>query len=236
ELAAAKAAAAGDAAAQRRLAEAERLVSDGPDKPFLGVFFPDEQNGFALGAYGLIFGTTDGGETWRSLQPLLDNPKSRHLYAMGAVGRDWYVAGEQGLVFRSEDAGKSFVPVNTPYTGSYFGILSGAKAELFVFGLRGNVYRSEDGGSTWTKIETGVPASVTGGTRLGDGSLVLVDEAGRLVRSDDGGRTFRPIPVPQPLPFTGVVQASDGNVVASGVAGVNRLVVTGNSNRGESKP
>jgi len=38
----------------------------GPANPFLDVWFRNEKQGYAVGAYGLFFVTTDGGETWLS--------------------------------------------------------------------------------------------------------------------------------------------------------------------------
>jgi AraC family transcriptional regulator len=40
---------------------AELLVSDGADKPFLDLYFKNDREGLGVGAYGLIFQTIDGG-------------------------------------------------------------------------------------------------------------------------------------------------------------------------------
>ncbi|MCB2756433.1 hypothetical protein KQ893_15995, partial [Listeria monocytogenes] len=37
---------------QRRISDAERLVAEGADKPFLAVLFYDIRNGMIFGAYG----------------------------------------------------------------------------------------------------------------------------------------------------------------------------------------
>lgn len=213
----------GGPAAEKHLREAEQLVKDGADKPLLDVYFSDENNGLVVGAYGLIFATHDGGKTWQSLKQNLDNPRGKHLYSIYAAGAELYVAGEQGALYRSSDAAKTFGEVKTPYVGTYFGALTAPGGELVVFGLRGNVYRSDDNGVAWQKIDMGLPVTLTAGSRLADGSLVLVDETGRVLQSRDSGRSFKAVPVPQPSPFTGVVQAADGSLVLSGVRGMTRL-------------
>src|SRR3989344_4419701 len=48
------------------LQDAERLMADGPDKPFMDVVVWDAQRMLAVGAYGLAFYTADGGQTWAS--------------------------------------------------------------------------------------------------------------------------------------------------------------------------
>lgn len=212
-----------DPVAQKRLKEAEALVGDGADKPLLDVCFTDANNGIVVGAYGLIFATRDGGKTWRSLKGRIDNPKGKHLYSLYAEAVGLYVAGEQGVLYRSTDAGQHFTAVKTPYAGTYFGALVAPTGELIAYGLRGNAYRSADGGGTWQKIDLGLPVTLTAGTRLSDGSLVLTDETGRVLQSRDAGATFKTLPVPQPSPFTGVAQAADGSLIFSSARGMTRL-------------
>jgi len=107
---AAKASADASALSQKRLADAQRLVADGPDKPFLDLLFVDDQVGFVVGAYNLILRTQDGGKHWQSIADRLDNPKGLHLYTIAAEGTTLYIAGEQGLLLRSDDGGAQFGP------------------------------------------------------------------------------------------------------------------------------
>lgn len=226
ELAAAKAnEASGGVEGKRWLADAQRMVAEGPDKPFLDIYFRDEANGLIVGAYGLIFATRDGGKTWQSLKTQIDNPKGKHLYCIYASGSDLYVTGEQGALYRSSDGGQRFFEVKTPYVGTYFGLIASPAGDLVAYGLRGNAYRSNDHGATWQKVDVGLPVTLTAATRLADGSLVLVDETGRVLKSSDGGQKFVPLPVPQAWPFTGIVQAADGNLVMSGLRGLTRLAL-----------
>lgn len=222
-------------AGQRRLAEARRLMEDGPDKPLFDVYFRDEDNGLVVGAYGLIFATADGGRTWTSLKGRLDNPRGKHLYSIGAEGGSLYLAGEQGAFFRSSDGGRSFIEVTTPYAGTWFGVLPVPPRGVVLYGLRGNAYRSMDQGHSWQKIDAGPPVSLTAGIRLADGSVVLVDESGRVLRSRDEARTFEPMDVPGPYPFTGVAVAADGSLIVTGARGVQRIASHASSTR-ERRP
>ena len=49
----------------RRQRDAQRMVEEGADKPFLDVYFFDEQNGLVVGAYGLIFANAEGGKIFQ---------------------------------------------------------------------------------------------------------------------------------------------------------------------------
>jgi photosystem II stability/assembly factor-like uncharacterized protein len=202
------------------LPDAERMVADGADKPFLDVYFADEQHGLVAGAYGLLFSTEDGGRSWVPRQGALDNRKGRHLYRFHVGKQAWYLAGEQGVLFRSQDQGRTWSTLSTPYNGTFFGVLEGAGGEVVAYGLRGNAWWSADQGASWNKSQVGVPVTLTAGVRAGS-ALVLADEAGHVLRSTDGGRRFEPVPVAQPAPFTDAVLAADGALVLSSARGIS---------------
>lgn len=214
---------------QATLADAERMAAEGPDKPFFDLHFFDENNGLVVGAFGLIITTGDGGKHWQSARGRIDNPKETHLYATHVAGKDMYIAGEQGALYRSSDGGKNFVGLPSPYAGSYFGLISDTAGTVVAFGMRGNAYRSSDKGATWQKSDTGTPNALAAGHLLPDGSMVLVDEAGGVLQSHDAGRSFKSTPVPHSSPLTGAVLAQDGALIVSSMRGVSRVALNSSS-------
>ncbi|HEY9081287.1 WD40/YVTN/BNR-like repeat-containing protein [Magnetovibrio sp.] len=209
--------------AARALSEARYLVADGPDKPFLDVLFVSENTGFVIGAYNLIFRTDDGGKTWTSWQAHVDNPGGLHLYGIRAVGDDIYIVGEQGLLLKADRSGAQFKALQTPYEGSYFGLIADRSGDVIVFGLRANAYRSADGGVTWNKVDLSSQVSISDGVRLSNGSLALVSQSGEVFIGSDQGLDFKPQPMRQPLPATSVVQTDDGAIVIGSLRGVKRI-------------
>ena len=214
-----------DDKAQRRLNDAQRLLREGPDKPFFDIWFADEKRGFIVGAYGLFFATQDGGRTWLPWQTHIDNATSKHLYGIRSLGASVYIAGEEGALYRSTDAGRTFVEINTPYRGSWFGIIPFGKENVVVYGLRGNAYWSHDAGHHWYKIDTGTSAALTAGLALSDGSIVLVSQAGEVLRSTDQGRSFKALAVARRFPFFSVAQAPNDDLVLSGARGIDRISI-----------
>src|SRR6266545_207960 len=89
------------------LDEAKRSKEQGADKPFLDVWFADENTGYVVGAYNLIFHTAADG---------------------------LYIAGEGGLVLKQDRDTQRFRALSLPYNGSYFGVV-GDKTAVVVFGL-----------------------------------------------------------------------------------------------------
>ncbi len=228
ELAAAEAAAPknGEPSSTRQH-DAQRLVADGADKPFFDVHFYDEQRGVVIGAYGLAFATRDGGKTWESLMGFIDNPKNRHLYSITPLGTDSLITGEQGTLYRMNEASLHFTTLKVPYVGTLFGALQSG-SNILVYGLRGNAFRSTDQGVNWTKIDFGPHLTLTAGLKLRDGRLAVVDEGGRVLLSNDGGVQFSSLSIPKMSAATGLVEAADGTLVVSTQRGAVRVAVAAN--------
>lgn len=151
--------------------------------PLLDIrFAADGLTGFAVGGFGLILHTADGGKTWQSWQAKADNEQRYHLYALTGNEGAIFIAGEQGLVMRFDAEGERFKRVETPYNGSFFGI-DQIGSRLVVYGLRGNAFVSEDAGIGWRKIETGTDANLVAAVAHGD-SVLLVSQKGDVFAVD----------------------------------------------------
>jgi photosystem II stability/assembly factor-like uncharacterized protein len=200
------------------VAEAERYKAEGPNKPFLDVWFESESHGFVVGAYNLILETSDGGKTWQSWFDRVPNPRFMNLYSIRPAAGSLYISGEAGVAFRFDPTALRFDAVPVDYLGSLFAVVDAGDAVL-VGGLRGNVFRSEDGGKTWAKADSKLPATIVGGATLGPDTAVLADQGGRLAVTRDGGRTFELLNMPKNVPLTGVINAGDGRLGLTGPFG-----------------
>lgn len=188
---------------QDAVREAARLVEEGPDKPLLDVLMLDRDNALVVGAYGLVFRTRDGGDSWQPLMAGLDNPDGLHYYAIARHGDRILLAGEQGLLNLSEDGGRHFRGLDSPYQGSFFAAELPSARELVVAGLRGNVWRSADGGHGWQRLASPVDASVTASALLPDRQLLLGTQAGVFLRLT--GDRLEPLPHEAASPINGFV-------------------------------
>jgi photosystem II stability/assembly factor-like uncharacterized protein len=202
---------------------AQHLVNDGPDKPFLDLYFQDELNGYIIGAYNLIFKTTDGGKSWQSWQKHVTNPKGLHLYGLRPAGGTLFLVGEQGILFRSTDHGETFKPIDSPYKGSFFGLVASKSGQIVIYGLRGNAFWSGNQGRTWKKIDTRLEVTFADGIELSDGSLALVSQAGDVLISHNHGQDFQLLPGQAHLPIAAIGQANDGSLILAGLRGIKRI-------------
>lgn len=190
------------------LEQSRRMKEEGADKPFLDLWFRNAQEGFVIGAFNLILHTTDGGRSWEPWNHRIDNPQSLHLTAMSAVGEELFIVGEQGLLLKLDPQNQRFVALNSPYKGTFFGVL-GKPGLLFAYGLRGNAVRSVDGGANWSAVATGLPVSLTAASEGVDGGLYLFSQAGQGLVSRDDGATFKPLTLAQRTPVSGALVSGD---------------------------
>lgn len=198
--------------------EIKKFSSQGPDKPFLDVWFENENTGYIVGAFSLIFRTDNGGKSWVPLYDRIDNPKRYHLYSIRSVANELYITAEQGTVFKFDQKFGKFAAIKTPYSGTFFGI-TGKTGSVVAYGMRGNVFRSQDGGGSWLKVDTGVPAGLVSGTITAAGRIVLVGQGGQVLVSNEDGTVFSNVPIEQPTPASAVASVDNGTLALVGPRG-----------------
>lgn len=188
--------------------------------PLMDVWFQDPERGWAVGAFGTLLATANGGQTWRSQAKLIDNPDEFHLNAITGDGKGRvFIAGEGGVMFRSLDGGHSWETLEAFYEGSWFGTLySAANDSLLLFGLRGNLYRSTDFGQSWQLVENTSDKTLAGGGVGPSGEVALVGAVGTLLHSIDGGQSFSHAMLPQRLSLSSALY-SGGQLILVGQGG-----------------
>lgn len=211
---------ANQAACASDLAQARQMQGDGPDKPFLDLYFSDRLHGYVVGAYNQIYRTDDGGRSWEPWMRHVDNPQGLNLYGIRASGNDLLLVGERGLLLRSTDAGHSFQALKSPYEGSFFGLLGTRGGALIAYGLRGNAWWSDDRGGSWRRLDTGIESTLASAVELRDGSLLLASQGGELLFSHDQGRSFDKRQSRSSGTVAAVQQAADGSLASVGLSGV----------------
>lgn len=209
--------------AEARVQTAERLVSDGADKPFLNLHFSDAEHGLVIGAYGMALQTRDGGRSWQSIVGQIDNPMGLHLYAVAQQGSDWYLAGEQGFLARSADAGHHFEQLESPYEGTFFTLVPRRDGSLLLGGLKGNAFLISAAGNSIEPLAVPMPVSFSDGVRMDDGRVLLANQAGAIFAVAAAGNQLQLLAPPQGKPLSALTQAADGSLIAAGFTGLSHL-------------
>lgn len=199
-------------------AQLELNYRAGPALPWLDVWFEDANTGFAVGSFGMLIATRDGGKTWEPWLDRIDNSQYLNLNAIRGIGGELYIVGERGQVYRRDRAGGRFVGIDTGYIGSFFGITGEGRA-LIAFGLRGVVYRSDNRGATWRALAAPSEQTIAAGIS-NNGMFVLGNVAGQVLQGDWSGETLRLDSLDKPVRMTGIAMLDDGSLVLTGLDGV----------------
>jgi len=203
------------------LKDARDYLTQAPARPFLDIAFQNEQVGYLVGTFGMIFRTSDGGKTWEPLIEKTDNPDGYNIYCVRIVGDDVFLVGELGLALRLDRGTGQFVKMSVPYDGSMFA-LGGNASSLVAAGLRGNAFLSSDDGTGWKKIEFGAgkPATVASVAMIGDRTIALATLSGDLLISTDAGQSFHRAQIKAPMKYAGIARAGANDVVVVGLQGI----------------
>lgn len=195
------------------------------DVPLLALYFEDLRTGFAVGGRGNFFRTMDGGATWSDEVILTRDEFDGHLFGIGkAASGSLFMASEQGVLFRSDDAGATWLQLDSPYNGSFFGV-SFHGPRILAYGMRGHVAVSDDNGASWRMVPTGTDKSLMSATATADGVLVLAGLDGAIVTTRDGGETFALAPQEDRRKIARLLPTRDGAWLAFGENGVSRLTL-----------
>lgn len=211
-------------AVERALDDAQAGAKFGPSRPLFDVWFKDESEGIVVGAFGQIFHTKDGGQTWELWGDRIANPDSLHYNAIAVTGRGvLLIAGEAGKVYRSTDGGATWTTLETGYQGQLYGVLGmtggGGQDILIAFGFGGHVFRSTDNGARWQQVALEENKSLVSGTVLPDGRVALLTYDGRILRSDDQGQSFRPESGKAGMSVAAMAQIDKGAFIVAGTSG-----------------
>jgi photosystem II stability/assembly factor-like uncharacterized protein len=206
--------------------EMEFAISQGADKPFFGVAFLNEKQGYAAGAYGMSVVTFDGGENWEHNMHRFENDSYYHMFDFSPLpepGR-FFISGEAGLFLVGDTTTRKAVQVESvPWEGSFFASSDTADGAIVLGGLRGRMFRTADQGKTWSEVKKPPTSSIVDGTLLADGSMVFVGIAGEILRSEDNGNSFSLLPIASGGRIYAVEAGSPGTLLIGGPGGIQKL-------------
>lgn len=142
------------------------------------VAFSDAMHGWAVGHWGVVIHTDDGGETW-SLQRSdlkVDQPLFSVYFKNSTEG---FAVGLWSLLLKTSDGGRTWTQsklVSGKKEGAdknLFQLFSSRDGTLYISAEKGTVFCSTNAGATWTGIPTGYSGSLWTGVALSDGALLV---------------------------------------------------------------
>lgn len=200
----------------------KRFANEPLTYPFLDVYFESDSTGYIVGAYNLIFQTTNGGKDWSPLYRQTDNPNRLHLFSIRQIDHDLYISGERGLLLKLDRKTGKFKSVKVPYNGTLFGII-GDKDFLVTYGLRGNMYVSRNKGNSWQKVAIDTESGLSAGAVTADGKIMIGSAEGQLFVSEDKGASFKLDILKHPQPVSAIAALNNHSFVLGGLLGIQEL-------------
>jgi hypothetical protein len=152
------------------LGETWEDLSIGEDATVTNLQFVNDEVGYAVGEFGMVFQTTDGGEQWAVVEPVADEfyPLSLHF---SDPQRGW-VGGVLGIIFATEDGGATWVQQESEGHAAVYGFIE-SKEGLFAFGDQGSFLKLEN--RVWrSQPAPSIPIHYKAGVALESGEALLV--------------------------------------------------------------
>ncbi len=167
------------------------------DSALTSVSFANARQGWAVGHWGVILHTEDGGQIW-TLQRM-DAQTDRPLFAVHFFdARTGVAVGLWSLVLATEDGGAHWHPVDVPPPEgakkadlNLYGLFADGRGRVFAAAEKGMVLRSDDRGQHWSYLATGYKGSFWTGLETPEGVLLVAGLRGSLYRSADDGATWQ---------------------------------------------
>ena len=178
------------------------LSSTGHTEDFHAVSFASLTQGIACGENGRVILSSNGGQTWSDpASPPSTTSTLRDVDFGDSANNYAWIAGNNGLVFRSEDNGGSWTQQNSQTTNSLFGIYAmhdGANYIVWAVGAARTIVKnttpagSPDSWSSLSQIPG--PSALFALQVMPAGDIysagVLSGYGGIIVHSSNGGATF----------------------------------------------
>ena len=147
------------------------------DLQFTAVRFVDTANGFALGEFGTVLATSDGGDTWEQRTPI-----PNEFYPMGVDFLDasvGWVGGLDGVIWQTTDGAQTWERQESVTTAPIYNIHASGHG---VYAVGGSAKLVEFHGERWHIFEGAPPvlAYMRGLDTLASGSLLVAGGGGTL--------------------------------------------------------
>lgn len=167
---------------------------------YYGVEVLDKDHAWAVGSYGAVLFISDNANK----VTLLNANTHASLFSVSADGpNNILIGGDQGLILRSTDAGKTWASVNLPASAkqNVEAMVRGKdRKQVWCVGPLGMVAHSADDGLTWEDLGLKKDITLNNIFMLDDKEGWIVGEFGMILHTTDGGHTWQEQRVVKGLP------------------------------------
>jgi photosystem II stability/assembly factor-like uncharacterized protein len=171
------------------------------------IYFRGKDDGYLL-ASNRIFGTTDGGETWREVRQFSESDfggatpelysirfsRTKNGWVVGSVSRRDVIV--ESLIIHTGDGGASWERQLAPVREDLIHLDFVSDERGWIVGASGTILFTADGGKNWTKQTSGTGVTLYHVDFRNERVGWAVGERGTVLRTTDGGETWETVVVP----------------------------------------
>lgn len=149
--------------------------------------FISATEGWAVGAFGLIVHTTDGGKSWQPQPSKTTEP----LFSVDfSDAKNGVAVGRSGVIVRTTDGGETWSEQPSGSKHHLFSVAYADPQKVLVVGDWGTVLVSADGGATWKSEALDKDVILNDVFMLDRTNGWIVGEVGTVLATNDGGQTW----------------------------------------------
>jgi photosystem II stability/assembly factor-like uncharacterized protein len=193
------------------------------------VWFVSGSTGYAVGSFGTVLRTTNGGTNWDSTTVIGGNILLQTIcFPFSTTG---FVTGSNGTLFKTTNGGNNWIALNSNTTNNLYASYFRSVRIGWVGGTGGLIQETINGGSNWTVQNTGTTQDLYSIFFLDNANGWSVGHQGTIIRTTNGGATWTPQTSPSTASFESVtfanlltgwiVGGSDGSVILNTTDGGN---------------
>lgn len=150
------------------------------------IFFLKDSSRIAVGVDGVVYGTTNQGQSWDSLT----RPINEAFYGIHFINNDTgYIVGKHGSIFKTIDKGLSWNSLNSGTTASLWDIHFVDENIGIVTG-DGRILRTTNAGQNWTEVHTDLPKQYKNMAFIDSQTGFIAGSQGEILKTTDAGANW----------------------------------------------
>jgi photosystem II stability/assembly factor-like uncharacterized protein len=154
----------------------------------LGVFFPEDMIGFAVGKNGTILKTINGGESWTGLPSGTVNYLSKTYFIDADTG---YIVGTNGTILKTTNGGSNWIHLTSGTTNTLYTVFFPSAYAGYAVGANGTILNTINRGTDWTTQSSGTTESLITVFFPDEDTGYIVGTHGTILKTMNGG--FPPV-------------------------------------------
>jgi photosystem II stability/assembly factor-like uncharacterized protein len=192
-------------------------------QPLMSVAFYSDQIGYAVGDWGKVLKTEDGGQTWT--QKAITNVSQANMEVELIDAQTLFVITFSGI-YKSTNGGTSWNEIYPNLASSFLKDVEFTTSTVGFLATLGSIAKTTDGGATWTDIASTVMTNGWRQLEFPSSDIGYAIGKNGMIKTTNGGDTWNTLAIPMAEPS--FIYFKDNNVgwIGSSMSGNDTILST----------